>query len=222
MAPSGFPSTGQEANFGQRCTAPQRSPGNSWSYPRNGRPCPENASFPFGATIPPFSGHGAPFPGHCRRLAGHGASFPGHGRRLPGHGASFPGLGRPPPPGHCRPLREQGWQRRQRARPGNGVGRENAARPGQVDARKKAPRTPGAPATDRTRSKGIRDAPSESLPSDVTSARTRSRRTQRDPRAGCPPPAAPDRTAGRRRASPARHRRPSAPRRAWRTPGASR
>lgn len=108
------------------------------------------------------------------------------------------------------------------ARPGNGVGRDDAARPGQVDARKKAPRTPGAPATDRTRSKGIRDAPSESPPSDVTSARTRSRRTPRDPRAGCPPPAAPDRTAGRRRASPARHRRLSAPRRAWRTPGASR
>lgn len=150
MAPSGFPSTGQEANFGQRCTAPQRSPGNSWSYPRNGRPCPGNASFPFGATIPPFSGHGAPFPGHCRRLAGHGASFPGHGasfpghgRRLPGHGASFPGLGRPPPPGRCRPLREQGWQRRQR-RPPRERGRQGQRRPPRAGRRKKkAPRTPG-------------------------------------------------------------------------------
>lgn len=210
MAPSGFPSTGQEAYFGQRCTAPQRSPGNSWSYPRTGRPCPGNSSFPFGATIPPFSGHGVSFPGCFQGLPGHGASFPGLGRRLPGHGASFPGLGRPHPRGTAICFENRGGSE------------GSAARPGQVDARKKAPRTPGAPATDRTRSKGIRDAPSESPPSDVTSARTRSRRTPRDPRAGCPPPAAPDRTVGRRRVSPARHRRLSAPRRAWRTPGASR
>lgn len=208
MAPSGFPSTGQEANIGQRRTAPQRSPGNSWSYPRNGRPCPGNASFPVGATIPPFSGHGQGLPGH-------GASFPGccqgsRGTAPPSQGMVGGSRGMPARP------------RGTAARLGTGIGRENAARPEQVDARKKAPRTPGAPATDRTRSKGIRDAPSESLPSDVTSARTRSRRTPRDPRAGCPPPAVPDRTAGRRRASPARHRRPSAPRRAWRTPGASR
>lgn len=132
------------------------------------------------------------------------------------------GLADPHPRGTAVRFENRGGSEGNAARPGNGVGRDDAARPGQVDARRKAPRTPGAPATDRTRSKGIRDAPSESLPSDVTSARTRSRRTPRDPRAGCPPPAAPDRTAGRRRASPARHRRPSAPRRAWRTPGASR